>query len=116
VTGSDRGEHPGSDEASPFEPDGEGGIQYRSAEDEIDRLRARVNYLQGQLDIIYDAEYSRNNALKRRIEKLETAGDRVVHDVETLDEGIGAASNDVPGLLVALSASAQAWRSVRGER
>ena len=78
------------------------------------RLRARVaeleqrrDYLQGQLDIIHDAEYSRNDTLKRRIEKLEGAGDALVGHLEVF--GPWDNPKGVGGLI-------DAWReAVRGD-
>lgn len=115
---------------------------------EVDRLRAelaetrdRRDYLQGQLDIIYDAEYSRNDALKRRIEKLTAelaearrAGDSAEYQrdaqinlVMALREAGDALVDDVDDFLdpeslrswkeqrAAIEAKANAWRSVRGD-
>lgn len=80
---------------------------------QVDRLRAelaetrdRRDYLQGQLDIIYDAEYSLNDTLKRRIEKMGTAGDALADAAEHVLIGYYSAR---------LRSAEQAWRSVRGD-
>lgn len=71
---------------------------------ELAETRDRRDYLQGQLDIIYDAEYSRNDALKRRIEKMGTAGDALADEVER-----------PTGTEPEVRALVEAWRSVRGD-
>ena len=48
-------------------------VEYR----ELAETRDRRDYLQRQLDIVYDAEYSRNDALTRRLTTMRTAGDEL---------------------------------------
>lgn len=90
---------------------------------EFDRLRAelaetrdRRDYLQGQLDLIYDAEYSRNDALKRRIEKMGTAGDALADATNALlDQWRWLNERSRPDGASTCETRLVEWRSVRGD-
>lgn len=79
---------------------------------ELAETRDRRDYLQGQLDIIYDAEYSRNDALLRRIEKMGAAGDALAGEVTAMLTG---PVPDSGGWWSRLAPKVDAWRSVRGD-
>ena len=91
---------------------GKYGKGWRAAQVELAETRDRRDYLQGQLDIIYDAEYSRNDALKRRIEKMGTAGDALAGEVTAMLTGPVPDSGDWWSRLAPL---VDAWRSGRGD-
>ena len=73
-----------------------------TAQAELVETRDRRDYLRGQLDIIYDAEYSRNDTLKRRIAVLEGAGNTLADRLERVAL-FGPAPPEV-----------DAWRSAAG--